>query len=187
MTPVPPDRPVPAGAPPLFVDEPFPPYRFVPGVTPHPFAHADGWGYGSERPAPPHHGPSDWATNTAFLRGCDYFNRGWWWEAHETWEELWHAAEDHDDAMRPLLQGLIQLAACALNRERGVDRGAERLLVSAAEYLDAARARADAGVVAGLDLEALIRDARQLLAAPIPCVEGLFLVPHDDPARRQPR
>lgn len=127
------ERP-PAGAPDapaLFIDEPFPPYRFVPGVTPHPFAHADGWGHGQERPVPPLMPPEQWSENHAYLRGCDFFNRGWWWEAHETWEELWHVVEGHHPRQWELLKGLIQLAACALQRERGIDGGAERLLHSA--------------------------------------------------------
>lgn len=125
-----------ADAPPLFVDQPFPPYRFVPGVTPHPFAHAEGWGFGKERPPPPLLAPERWAENTPYLRGCDFFNRGWWWEAHEAWEDLWHVVEGHHPRQWQLLKGLIQLAACALQRERGIDGGAERLLLTALACLE---------------------------------------------------
>ena len=27
-----------------------------------------------------------------FLHGCDLFDRRYYWEAHEMWEEIWHAA-----------------------------------------------------------------------------------------------
>ena len=189
-----------ADAPPLFVDEAFPPYRFVPGVTPHPFAHTDGWGYGTERPPPPLLAPEQWAENKAFLRGCDFFNRGWWWEAHEAWEDLWHVVEGHHPRQWDLLKGLIQLAACALQRERGIDKGAERLLVTAVACLDrVARgelpertdntaASPNEGSLAeslapqtahycGLDLAALADEARARLSQPAPRVDGFYLRP----------
>jgi len=166
-----------ADAPPLFVDEAFPPYRFVPGVTPHPFAHADGWGYGSDRPPPPLLAPELWAENKAYLRGCDFFNRGWWWEAHEAWEDLWHVVEGHHPRQWQLLKGLIQLAACALQRERGVDKGAERLLVTAVACLERVASGELSAHYCGLDLAALADEARARLSQPCPRVDGFYLRP----------
>jgi len=175
------------GAPALFVDEPFPPYRFVPGVTPHPYAHADGWGYGQERPTPPFVPPERWHENETFLRGCDFFNRGWWWEAHETWEELWHVVEGRHARLWDLLKGLIQLAACALQRERGVDKGAERLLSSALKYLGQITADGQSSQpletdqvsprFCGLDLVALSVEAQERLGQPLSRVDGFYLCP----------
>lgn len=176
-------------APALFVDEAFPPYRFVPGVTPHPFAHADGWGYGLERPKPPFLPPERWAEDQAFLRGCDFFNRGWWWEAHETWEDLWHVVEGRHSRLWLLLKGLIQLAACALQRERGVDKGAARLLGTATEYIEQVAADDQPGGAepaqssskparfCGLDLLALSSEARERLGVPVARVDGFYLRP----------
>lgn len=164
------------GAPPLLVpDQPFPPYRFVPGLAPHPFAHEGGWGHGQCRPPPPFLSRDAWRENRAYLLGRDYFNRGWWWEAHEVWEELWHVVEGKDAVQHDLLKGLIQLAACALNRERASDKGAGRLLSSAEGRLRHVQAEAGAEIVMGLDLAALCRRAVEHLGSPTTRVDGFYL------------
>jgi predicted metal-dependent hydrolase len=175
-----PERPVAGepGAPPLLLPHvAFPPYRFVPGQAPHPFNDREGYGYG-QRPEPPPFVPRDrWRESEPYLRGLDFFNRGWWWEAHESWESLWHVVEGRDEAQHELLKGLIQLAACALNRERGHDEGAARLLETALAALQRAGATAGSTRLCGLDLEAVAAEARRALAAPAPRVGPLYLRP----------
>ncbi len=88
---------------------PFPPYRHIPGVTPHPIRDPLGHSYGIEEelddtPLP----PEEWKQNEAYLYGVDLYNFAYWWEAHEAWEGLWHQAED---TYRLFLQGLIQVSA----------------------------------------------------------------------------
>lgn len=87
---------------------PFPPYRHLPGVTPHPIRDPLGHSYGieevDENPLP----PEMWQQNEAYLYGVDLYNFSYWWEAHEAWEGLWHQAED---TYRLFLQGLIQVSA----------------------------------------------------------------------------
>ena len=157
-------------------DEPFPPYRFVPGKSPHPFAHEGGWGRGLERSVLPFLARDAWETNAAYLCGIDFFNRGWWWEAHEVWEELWHVVEGKDAVQHDLLKGLIQLAACALNRERASDSGAARLLGTACNFLQRAE-DASSPRLMGLDLPALRDEARRRLDGPIARVDGFYLLP----------
>ena len=88
---------------------PFPPYRHVPGVTPHPINDVHGHSYGmneeTDDPIPP---PEAWRENEDYLYGIDLYNFAYWWEAHEAWEELWQNAEDE---YRLFLQGLIQISA----------------------------------------------------------------------------
>ncbi len=152
-----------ADAPPLFLpDEPFPPYRFVPGHTPHPYKQEGGWAFGESHAPPAFVSRDDWRDSPSYLRGLDFFNRGWWWEAHEEWESLWHVCRDRDEVQFDLLKGLIQLAACALNVERGHAGPAARLLVTAVDYLGRARA-AGGDRVCGLELEAVRKAAEQLL------------------------
>lgn len=177
---VPIERPVQGAddAPALFLpDEPFPPYRFVPGHAPHPFNQEGGYAYGERPPNPPPCAAADWRENRAFLRGVDFFNRGWWWEAHEAWEGYWHAVDGRDPAQHDLMKALIQLAASALNRERGHDGGAERLLETACAALARARDAAGTDRLCGLDLPALAREARERLGAPCEALNGFYLCP----------
>ena len=87
----------------------FPPYRHVPGVTPHPINDAQGHSYRLEEETddaiPP---PEEWRDNGDYLYGVDLYNFAYWWEAHEAWEGLWQKAEDE---YRLFLQGLIQISA----------------------------------------------------------------------------
>ena len=59
-----------------------------------------------------------------FLAGIEQFNRGEFFAAHETWEEIWRSTTPEP---RDLFQGLIQVAAglhlqCVLGRPRGALR-----------------------------------------------------------------
>ena len=169
-------------APPLFLpDEPFPPYRFVPGGRePHPLMEG-GYAHGRQPEPPPFRTAEKWRNNAAYLRGLDLFNRGWWWEAHEVWESYWHVVEGRDTVQHDLFKALIQLAACALQRERGSDAGAARLLFSAVKLLEGLQGGTGGARLCGLDLERLVGHAHQFLGEPTddgaPGVDGFYLRP----------
>ena len=102
-------------------NRPLPPYRFVPGLHPHPTRHPAGHSYA---PAAPLHGraawdPSAWRTLDDWLSGVDRFNTFYFWEAHEAWEGLW-AAVPRDSRPARTLQGLIQIAAALLKIHLGI-------------------------------------------------------------------
>jgi len=63
-----------------------------------------------------------------FEQGVAQFNDTDFWHAHESWEELWLAAETD---LVEFLQGLIQLAAAYHHVKRGTLRGAVRLFEAA--------------------------------------------------------
>ncbi len=113
-------------------DWPLPPYAHVPGRTPHPISDAAGHSYGQvpERPMPP--GPDTWHHCRPYLRGLDLFNHGYYWEAHEMWESLWHACGRRGRSA-DFLKGLIKLAAAGVKVREGQRRG----------VVDHARAAAD--------------------------------------------
>lgn len=67
------------------------------------------------------------------LEGIEHFNSRRFWEAHESWEEIWLVAEGDE---RQFLQGLIQLAAAYHHVQRGTLRGAVRLFDSALRRLN---------------------------------------------------
>lgn len=136
-----------------------PPYRYVPGVRPHPHRDPEGHSYRSN-PVAMGHAPwrgEEWRTLDDWLYGVDLFNFFYFWEAHEAWEGLWAAAE-RESAPAVMLQGLIQIAAALLKTHMGVLAGA-RLL--SRQGIDKLR---HAGVIhprmLGLDLHAVREDFR---------------------------
>src|SRR5690348_12086299 len=94
-------------------DLPLPPYAYVPGRAPHPVSDPAGHLHGRppERPAPID--PPRWQESRAYRHGVDLFNCGFYWEAHEVWEGLWHAA-GRAGVTADFLKGLIQLAAAGV-------------------------------------------------------------------------
>jgi Domain of unknown function (DUF309) len=97
----------------------FPPYAYLPGRNPHPVRDPTGHSY--------HVGPLPVATEAslgsdAFLWGLNLFNHGYYWEAHEAWEGLWHVG-DRDNPLRVLFKSLILLSAAGVKvRERKMQR-----------------------------------------------------------------
>jgi hypothetical protein len=59
------------------------------------------------------------------LRGIEQFNQGYFFEAHETWEDLWMISPW---PVRQFLQGLIQIAAALVHLMRHEYPGTVRLL-----------------------------------------------------------
>ena len=71
---------------------------------------------------------------TYFFEGVSHFNAREFWEAHESWETIWLAAESD---VEQFLQGMIQLAAAYHHVKRGTHRGAARLFEAALRRLAA--------------------------------------------------
>ncbi len=68
-----------------------------------------------------------------FLTALEEFNRGLFYEAHETLEQLW--LEDHGPE-RDFYQGIIQVAAGYFKWEQEVPQGTVKLLRSAVRKLE---------------------------------------------------
>jgi len=134
-------------------EQAFPPYRYVPGLQPHPVRDPGGHSY----QAPPRlgrHAPWDvsaWRTLAAWLFGVDLFNAFFFWEAHESWEGLW-AVQPRASAPARLLQGLIQFAAALLKIHLGSLPGAAALSRAGLDNLSASAAVSPRCL--GLDLRA---------------------------------
>jgi hypothetical protein len=103
----------------LLPDEPLPPYTFVPGRSPHPVSDPAGHSYGVAQELAPSPDPDRWPECRPYLRGLDLFNHGFYWEAHEAWEGLWHAAGRNGPAA-DFLKGLIQLAVAGVKHRQGL-------------------------------------------------------------------
>jgi len=91
----------------------FPPYRYVPGLHPHPTNSLDGHSYGEEDDESGKWDSELWKANQEYLFGIDLYNYHYYWEAHEAWEGLWIASVRNSSEHR-FLQGLIKLGAALL-------------------------------------------------------------------------
>lgn len=89
-----------------------------------------------------------------FRLGIDLFNRGDFFAAHETWEEIWRSTTPEP---RTLFQGLIQVAA-AMHQVRDLHRraGPSNTLAKARSHLERYTP-----VACGIDLAALLETVRR--------------------------
>jgi hypothetical protein len=111
---------------PRYSSRAFPPYRHLPGVTPHPERSPDGHTAG-EPPWPEKlDAPGSRAYRELFLYGVDLFNHAYWWEAHAAWERLWKEAPS-DPNQAAFLKGLIQATAALVKWRAGKRGGTARL------------------------------------------------------------
>lgn len=100
---------------PRYTRRPFPLYRFVPGVLPHPRRSPQGHSFGHPEPVAHQIEAAGWRASETYLYAIDLYNYAYWWECHEQFEALWHAA-GHDTRQRQFFQGLVQIAAANLRR-----------------------------------------------------------------------
>lgn len=155
-------------SPPRFSpDRPLPPYAYLPGHHPHPTRDPDGHSFGNESYFLEAPDPTRWRDCDDYLYGIDLFNYGFYWEAHEAWEGLWHAF-DRRSGTANYLQGLINFAAAGLKVRWGNIRGvrgnahtAARLFATAARLLGP-----DCERYMGLEVQVLLRWTTELAERP---------------------
>ncbi len=119
-----------------FSDKAFPSYAFIPGKFPHPIKHPDGHSYRAPGvPAHPvkYYPPEEWFRSDDYLYGCDLYNHGYWWEAHEAWEGLWQLTDKRGVQGR-FLQCLIQVSARHLKVLENSAGGVKSLGESSEKY-----------------------------------------------------
>jgi hypothetical protein len=110
---------------PRYSTEPLPPYSYVPGHAPHPVSDPVGHMHGHAAKSPTPLEPQRWQASAEYQYGVDLFNHGYYWEAHEAWESLWHAA-GRKGPVAVWLKALIKLAAAAVKLREGNAIGAAR-------------------------------------------------------------
>lgn len=146
-----------------------PPYTYVPGGPwPHPTGSPLGHMHGKTPERPPPIENDAWPESTAYLHGVRLFNAGYYWEAHEVWESLWHA-HGRRGPTATVLKGLIKLAAAGVKIREGRPGGAQTLAQRASSHF--AEAAEEGPRRLGLDLEQWIRRAKDVAAAP-PAPQG---------------
>ena len=109
-----------------------------------------------------------WRQNETWLDAIDLFNAGYYWEAHEAWEALWHAG-GRKGPTADLLKGLIKLAAAGVKASEGRPAGVRQHARRAAELL--ASARSQGASAWGLSFDEVQAAAQQIAA------EGNFAPP----------
>ena len=165
-------------------DEQFPPYAFVPGRTPHPVSDPRGHSYRRTEAGPNAQTAREPLASRRYLYGIDLFNHGYYWEAHEVWEELWNE-QGRRGPRADFLKGLIKLAAAGVKARQEMREGVVRHAVRARELFQST-AEAPAVAAFSLRLERLIDAAARIASDPPldadPCpggkpVLGFFVVP----------
>jgi len=142
---------------------PFPAYAFVPRQNPHPTRDPEGHSHGRPEQKPDPLRPDNWQSSTDYLYGIDLFNHGYFWEAHEAWEGLWHA-NGRRGPIADFLKSLIKLAAAGVKAREGNPNGVQRAATRAAELFENLRATNAAAdeTCLGFSFESLITLAKNL-------------------------
>ena len=109
-----------------YTPRPLPSYRFVPGRSPHPRRDPHGHSYRQPESKLEAFPSNRWSESDDYLYGVDLYNFGYWWESHEVFEALWHAA-GHATMEGRFFRAIIQIAAAHLKRAMGRDQPALRL------------------------------------------------------------
>lgn len=137
---------------PRYTDRLFPAYRFRPGVHPHPTADPRGHSFhppDTPPPPAPFLPAERWRESVEYLYGCDLYNHGYWWEAHESWESLWQQT-DKAGVQGRFLQAIIQVSAQHLKLEMRRPDGVQGLAASSAGHMEHVLARLPGDLYMGL-------------------------------------
>ncbi|MBC7855789.1 MAG: DUF309 domain-containing protein [Pirellulaceae bacterium] len=145
----------------------FPPYTYVPGKFPHPTRDPTGHSFGHQSK------PCDPLTSVnalgheEYIWGIRLFDNGYYWEAHESWEQVWHAC-GRKGVAADYLKGLIKLAAAGVKSREGNPEGVTRHATRSAELLRGVKNAigvADAEPY-GVPLDLLIECAERIASRP---------------------
>lgn len=110
-----------------------PGYRHIPGMTPHPISDKNGHSYGKTNEISEPLSENNWQTNEFYLYAIDLFNYKYFWETHETLEDLWKLEENSN--LKKFLQGIIQISAAYIKWIQGIDEGVKKLSFKAVNKL----------------------------------------------------
>lgn len=148
----------------LCPNRPLPPYSYVPGKFPHPTRDERGHSFGRAEPPCSMPANEDWQSCEPYLWGFDLFNHGFYWEAHEAWEAVWHSC-GRTGPLADLVKGLIKLAAAGVKAREGSADGVRRHLLRGTELFEkvAEAIRPDEWLL-GTQPRALATRARDLAA-----------------------
>ncbi len=164
----------------LCPERPLPPYSYVPGRTPHPVSDPRGHAYGQTPAALPPFDPAHPELHAEWNYALDLFRAGYYWEAHEAWESLWHLC-GRRGPVADLLKCLIKWAAAGVKTAEGSPVGRQRHLLRAQELLQSVAV--GPSPINGLDRERLGQALTAALDAP-PETTADWVIPWDRPVTK---
>ena len=104
------------------------------------------------------------AIEARFRRGAELYNAGYYWEAHEEWEVLWHAYGRRGPEA-DVVKALIKLAAAGVKVRERQDHGVRTHAHRAAELFGTVRDQAGRYQL-GIDLDEWAGHARAIALDP---------------------
>lgn len=129
-----------------------PSYTYIPGADlPHPIRHPEGHSHGRKGRTPKPLSADAWAENRSYLLAIDYFNFGYYWEAHDEWERLWRVSGP-DSTVGRFLKGLVKLSAAGVKVREDSIHGVRRHAASAGEVFADVAAESGSDFYCGLEL-----------------------------------
>ncbi len=144
----------------------FPSYSFVPGYFPHPINDPEGHRYGEWEREVDEPDPEHWTACEDYLYGIDLFNHGYYWEAHEAWEDLWNAC-GRVGVCADFFKALIKLAAAGVKVKTDTPSGVLTHANGAATLFHQIQdSLGGTGSYMGLDLNELISYAEAIAEHP---------------------
>lgn len=145
--------------------DPLPPYAYVPGGPwPHPISSPQGHSYGHVTSKGGSADDRLGSQSPRYLRGVTLFNAGYYWEAHEVWEGLWHAY-GRRGVLADVIKALIKLAAAGVKVREGQEHGVRVHAQRAAQLFASARSTGVTHIL-GLDLDEWAERCRGVAEAP---------------------
>ena len=139
----------------LLPNSEFPNYTFVPGTeTPHPIRDPKGHSHGRKGRTCKPLVPERWAENRNFLMAIDYFNHGFYWEAHDEFDRLLRSSDAESLAGR-FLKGLVKMAAAGMKVREHSIHGVRRHAASAGEVFADVAAEVGTDFFCGLEFTTL--------------------------------
>ena len=142
------------GAPRLLPTADLPSYTYVQGETPHPIRDPRGHSHQRKGRTSKPLVPEKWADNRSYLVAIDYFNHGYYWEAHEEWDRLWRVSGP-DTTVGKFLKGLVKMAAAGMKVRENSIHGVRRHAASAGEVFADVAAEIEEDRYCGLDFTLL--------------------------------
>ena len=136
-----------------------PPYSYIPGHWPHPHRDPQGHSVHVEPTEASNLDLVNWESCSHYQTGIQLFNHGYYWEAHEAWEDVWKLNK-RSGTQAQFLQGLIKVAAAGVKIRQGHAKASRSLLTQSAKHFTKVMEKYPEKFVGGLHLKVLERWCR---------------------------